>query len=257
MTEHLHVIKNDESPSPGEFVMTKTVTDITRSLKMAHDNCGSLTMIAGIPGAGKSWAVGNYYDDNETTRYHSMVAGEGKIWDVAVGLSSMLGLGAPNSRRMREERFRIGQSIGRGRLLVIDEAQYLANYNPRGGFNYDALEWLRAMAEESGLSVAFCGDLRLNDVTQAVPQLRRRILRPVIIRTVPKADVELVAKRHFVDDPVMVNALTAVAQQFGGLADVVNVLVHARRLGGQVVTAKTMQAAIHDLKLSSTRGHQQ
>lgn len=257
MADHLHVIKNESPPSVGGFVLTDTASDILRSLTMAHRNFGTLTMIAGVPGVGKSKAVQHYCRTHPQPRSvwtHKMVAGEGKIWDLSVGLMEVLDIGAPNSRRMREERFRIAEAIGVESLLIIDEAQYLANYNPRGGFNYDALEWLRALAEEGGFSVAFCGDLALHEVVQAVPQLRRRIIRPVVVRTLPKSDVAKVAKQHGVYGDVMVDALTAVARRYGGLADVVNVLRHAALLDGKAVSPKSLQAAIHDLKLAPTGG---
>lgn len=254
MTDHLRVIKDDVPAHVRTFAMTSTAADILRSFKMVQDDAGTLTMVAGIPGAGKSEAIKFHKATNADTLWHTMVAGEGKIWDVAAGLMEMLDMGAPNSRRMREERHRIAEAIGPHRLVVIDEAQYLSNYNPRGGFNFDAYEWLRALAEEGMFSIAFCGDLALVDAVNSVPQLRRRMVRPVIIRTVPKADVAKIAERWAISDPAMLDALAFIARRHGGIGDVVKVIQHAKRFSDKAISPESLMAAIHDLKLAPMGG---
>lgn len=250
MPEHLKVINDQARTYTRRYVRTDTAIDIQRSLQMAHDEPGTLTMIAGIPGAGKSETINHYCATQQNVVYHSMTAGEGKIWDLAVGLMETLSIGTPNSRRMREERHRIAEAVGAETLLIIDEAQYLSNYNPRGGFNYDAYEWLRAMAEEGHFSVTFCGDLALYEAINAVPQLRRRVIRPVIIRSVPKADAIAVARHLGVSDLSMLEALAQVAKRFGGIADVVKVIDHAKRFcTGDDIERTALSAAITDLKL--------
>ena len=255
MAEHLHIIKENNDPPPVGEVLTSTAKDIIRSLQHAKENSGSLTMIAGVPGSGKSHTVHRYCEMQRWQPiWHTMVAGEGKIYDLAVGLMDKLDMGTPNTRRMREERFRIAEAIGPERLVIIDEAQYLSNYNPRGGFNYDAYEWLRAVAEEGMFSVAFVGDMALVEDVNAVPQLRRRVIRPVIIRSVPKEDVTKVADSHGINDAGMHAALAAVAKRYGGLGDVVNVIRHARKFAGSPsVGPDHLSAAIHDLKLDGGR----
>lgn len=255
MAEHLRVIKENNVPPPEGDVLTETARDIIRSLQHAKENPGSLTMIAGVPGSGKSHTVCRYYQMNQWHPiWHTAVAGEGKIWDLAVSLMDILSLGKPNSCTMREDRFRIAEAIGPERLVIVDEAQYLSTFNPRGANNFDAFEWLRALAEEGAFSVAFVGDMALVDAINSVPQLRRRVIRPVVISTTPKSDVIDVACSFGVTDTNMHAALAAVAKRYGGLGDVVNIIRHARKFaGGRHVAFDHLSAAIHDLKLDGGR----
>lgn len=251
MAEHLRVINQNSEAPPEDDVLTETSRDIIRSLQHAKEDNGSLTMIAGVPGSGKSHTVRRYCELNDWSPiWHTAVAGEGKIWDLAVSLMDMLDLGKPNSATMRENRFQIAEAIGPERLVIIDEAQYLSNYNPRGANNFDAFEWLRALAEEGAFSVAFVGDMALVEAINSVPQLRRRVIRPVVISKVLKSDVVDVAHSFGVRDANMHAALAAVARRYGGLGDVVNVIKHARKFAGSHhVALDHLSAAIHDLKL--------
>ncbi|MBV2360987.1 AAA family ATPase [Thalassococcus sp. CAU 1522] len=252
MAEHLHIIKPPEARQAPGLVMTQTATDILRSVKLVADEPGTLTMVAGIPGCGKSETLLRFIQNNPEAIKLDIVAGEGRIWDLAAALMQHLEMGVPNSRRMREDRQRITEAIGFGRVLILDEAQYLANYNPRGGFNFDAYEWLRAMAEEGSFSVVFCGDLSLADAIGSVPQLRRRMVRPVEIRSIPKPDVAMFAASRGVTDSAVVDALAAMAKRHGGIGDVKRTLQHAEiRAEGRRIAAADVKAALLYLGLSA------
>lgn len=255
MAEHLHIINSPPPRHGPELVMTETATNILRSVKLVADEPGTLTMVAGIPGAGKSETLLRYVQNNPEAIKMDIVAGEGKIWDLAAAFMERFEMGVPNNRRMREERQRITEAIGAERVVIFDEAQYLATYNPRGGFNFDAFEWVRAMAEEGAFSVVFCGDLSLADTIGAVPQLRRRMVRPVVIRAVPKGDVVAFAADRGVTDATITDALAAMAKRHGGLADVKRTLDHAaQRAGDRRITAADVKAALLYLGLSAQGG---
>lgn len=135
-------------------------------------------------------------------------------------------------------------------MLIIDEAQYLVHRNPRGKDNWDALEWLRAMAEEGCFSLAFCGDTALLETADRLPQLWRRMIRRVIVKGVSKADVAALVERRGLDQEDIVDALYHVARRDGGLADVDNAIAHARLLsGGKMPTKAHLLAALEDLNL--------
>lgn len=179
------------------------------------------------------------------------VAGEASLLSVAFNLMRCLDLGEPNNCRMPTERLRIMEAIGPDAMLILDEAQNLAQAYPRGGANYDAFEWLRSLAEEGCFSLVLSGDLKLLDARDRLPQLRSRIRRPVVVRTVPKADVEALALHRGLSDLRALEALNMVARQHGALRDVDNVIDHARLFaGGGPVELAHVMAAIEDLKLT-------
>ncbi len=255
MAEHLHLIKPRSGQPPTGLVMTDTAADILRSVQLVAEEPGTLTMVAGIPGIGKSETILRYTQNNPETILLNIVAGEGRIWDLASAFMERLEMGVPNSRRLREDRQRIAEAIGPDRVVILDEAQYLATFNPRGGANFDAFEWVGAMAEEGCFSVVFCGDLALDKTISSVPQLRRRMVRPVVIRSVPKGDVVAFAASHGVTDPAMTDALVAVAKRLGGIADVKRALVHAaKRAGDNSIAPADLKAALLYLGLAPQGG---
>lgn len=168
MAEHLRVI-NKEPSRFDDLTMTETARDIIRTLDFILGKPGAITMIATIPGAGKSatitaydhWATHREGGDLSCTWLHTAVAGEGQIWNVTDALmNEFFGVDA-NSRRMRECRRKIAKYIGKGNMLIIDEAQYLEFRNPRGKNHSECFEWFRAMAVACDISIAFVGDLSL------------------------------------------------------------------------------------------------
>ncbi|MFK7753679.1 MAG: AAA family ATPase [Sedimentitalea sp.] len=162
----------------------ETAQDMLRSPTLIRKKPGCLTMIAAVPGAGKTQTIQPYVQETGAWIVHTATAGEGKIWDIVSALVEQLDMGGPNSRRLKEGRARIAAEIGE-RLLTIDEARYLAFKNPRFGTIYETYEWLRAMAEQGGFSISFCGDLALLKAVDYLLQLRRRRVRPVVVRAVP------------------------------------------------------------------------
>lgn len=161
-----------------------------------------------------------------------------------------LDLGAPNGRDLLGARRKIAEEIGPDGLLMIDEAQYLVQRNPRGKDSWDSLEWLRAMAEDGCFSLAFCGDLALQETATRLPQLWRRMRRRVIIKHVSKQDVTALVTSRGISDRNMIEVLFQVARRGGGLGDVDNAIDHARLLSGEAVPAGAyILAALEDLNL--------
>lgn len=254
-----------QAPSTDSFVMTESAQDMLRSLQLVRAAGNAITLIAAAPGTGKTQALKHFAISQNAEkidpdgRYvadkvflHTAVAGEGTPWGLAGQLMQAWNLGEPNSRRLTETRQLIGRCVGKGGLLMIDEAQYLVQRNARGKDTWDSLEWLRAMAEEGEFSVAYCGDLALLDTANHLPQLWRRMRRRVVIRYVSKQDVvALVANRGIVE-PSLVEVLFRVARRGGGLGDVDNAIDHARLLSRQDVPGPAfIMAALEDLNLLS------
>ena len=215
-------------------------------------------MISAVPGTRKTQAL-KYFKNSvmPQARIHTAVAGEGTPWGVACQLMELLEIGVPNSRDLLGSRRRISEEIGDGGVLMVDEAQHLVQRNPRGKDNWDALEWLRTMAEEGFFSLVFCGDLGLLETAHRLPQLWRRMRRRVIIKSVAKADVETLCMKRGISNVSLTAIFFHVARRGGGLGDVDNAISHARLLsGGEPLDKAHVMAALEDLKLAPKGGLQ-
>ena len=240
-----------QAPALGGFVMTESAQEMLRSLQLVSSSGDAITLIAAAPGTGKTQALRQFKRTQRPDAiFHAAIAGEGTPWGVACQLMELLDLGQPNSRNLLESRRRIAEDIGPDGLLIVDEAQYLVQRNPRGKDSWDALEWLRAMAEDGCFSLAFCGDLALLDTAVRLPQLWRRMRRRVVIKNVSKEDVTAFASSRGIADRNIIELLYQVARRGGGLGDVDNTIIHARLLSGQDIPAGTyIMAALEDLNL--------
>lgn len=214
-----------------------------------------MTMIAGAPGTGKTATITHYLQSASRSYLVEAVSGEGGIWSAATLIFKALDLGEPNSRNLQGDRQKIADAIGADGLLVIDEAQNLIQRNTRGKDNTEAFEWLRNISEMGCFSIAFVGDLSLSEVVEKLPQFKRPLRRPIIVRRVSKSDVEAVAGRSGFFDPAVIDVLFSMAKRGGGLGDVANVLAHAALFSaGAKVEGFHIIAAIEDPQLSPKGG---
>lgn len=150
---------------------------------------------------------------------------------------------------------KFASAIGRDRMLIVDEAQYLDQKNRRTGKTGEALEWLRGMAETGGFPVVLCGDLNLVPAVASMTQLQSRMRRPVIIDGVAAKDVEALATGTGLEGPEAIKALTAVAGQRGGLRNVENVIRLAGLFAGSEAPGLShLKAAILDMRLAPKGG---
>lgn len=231
MAEIFEFAKANPAPSSARgFVMTESAENMQRSLQLVSAEAGgAITLIAAAPGTGKTEALLHFLQNRRNDAiFVTAVAGEGTPWGVACQLMELLDLGQPNSRNLLATRRMVAEEIGPDGLLLVDEAQYLVQRNPRGKDNWDALEWLRAMSEEGCFSLAFCGDLALLDTAAKLPQLWRRMRRRVVIKAVSKSDVQALCAARGLYSAEIVEVLYRVARRGGSLGDVANVITHAR-----------------------------
>lgn len=233
----------------GGYVDTPTGRDMRRALDLARSKPGpAMTMIAGAPGVGKTRTVQEFCaSEGYNAIYLCVARGEGKPSGIAHNILAMFGVMA-NGLSLSQMRGTVAQYIGHGRVLVVDEAQHLTD---------DGIEWLRGAAEAGGFDIVFAGDLALERRVSGLPQLQRRMLRPVIVTRVSKADVEaFVAESAFAGSFAAVDALHAVAGVRGGnLGNVENVLRLAELFaGGNSPTVDHLRAAILDMKLAPKGG---
>lgn len=153
------------------FVETKSASAMLLALRRARAKA-KITMISGAPGIGKSATIQHF---KRTYAQDAIIfqatAAEGGAWNLACALFSIVGLGIPNARDLPRARENLADAIGQSGFLIIDEAQYLVQRNPRGRDHPDCLEWVRSMSENGGFGLPFVGDLKLDEIILDLPQL--------------------------------------------------------------------------------------
>ncbi len=188
-----------------------------------------MTLIAGAPGIGKTEALWQYFNQyRDSTHLYKAVSGEGGVFNLAGGLCALLEMPRPKSTDLADARRRIAEEIGDRSLLIIDEAQYLVQRNPKGRDNPEALDWVRGVAEDGCFGVALVGDLALRDAVREMPQLDRRTHPRVVVEYVPPVDVQALCAARGLTDAKIVEALARKARRLGGLGYVSEVLGDAR-----------------------------
>jgi len=237
-------------PVPGQFIETETAADILHSLEVVYKGPGEYVgLICGAPGIGKSETIWRFKHKAGNVFIHKAVQGEGGVWNLANELCRILDIEEPNGRRLPEERRRIAEAFGAGSMLIVDGSQYLVQRNTRGKDDWQAFEWLRGMAEDGALSLAFCGDLRMRKLEEISPPLWRRMRRRCVVSRAPKADVQALAGQWGIYDLKAVDVLFAASRK-GGLGDVVNLCREARNMAGKTaISLDHILAALEDLKL--------
>lgn len=251
MAEVVQIAKPDAGgasalPAQGEFILTEAASDILRSLALVHEGAAArFTLVAGAPGVGKTMAVKRFAEREARADRVEFKSGEGKPTDVSeVLFQRFLHWQEPNGKSLPRRRELLVEACRAIRLILADEAQHLTA---------EGIEWLRGFAEDAGVSVAFVGDLRLDQLARSIPQISSRIVRPVVLKKVSARDVQaLAATRSLLPAgvPAILRALEAAAEKGGRLRNVDNVLHLAGLFAGSgPITAEHVRAAIVDLKL--------
>ncbi|MDA7427905.1 AAA family ATPase [Primorskyibacter aestuariivivens] len=258
MTQHLRIANTGVIRREiTDWAETEAARDILRSLDLVRAaDRPALTMIAGAPGIGKTTAIKRFCETlGHDAIYIQAARGEGTAWNFAKSLASLWGYAAPQFNCHAEAREKLAYMIGRGRVLVVDEAQYLDQRNGKTGKCGEAFEWLRATAEQGAFHTVFCGDLDLPRAIATMPQLQSRLLRPVVLKQVSRADVAAMVEGTAFAQPAALDALHAVARLKGGLRNVERVTACALDFAGRdAPTLAHVKAAIVDMKLASERG---
>lgn len=258
MAQHLRIANTGVvHRQVGEWAETETAQDIRRSLEMVWTaDRPSMTMIAGGPGIGKTTAIRHFCDSlGHDAIYIQAARGEGTAWNFAHALANLWGHFRPTFNCLSEARDKIAQIIGGSSVLVVDEAQYLHQRNGKTGQTGEAFEWVRAAADTAGFDVVFCGDLNLPNAINAMPQLRSRMMRPVVIKQVSKADVAAIVEGTPFATRKAIDVLFLIAKLHGGLRNVENVIRLASLFAGNGYPGiEHLTAAIEDMKLSPKGG---
>lgn len=242
----------------GDWADTKTALDIQRSLDLVRaSEKPAITMVAGAPGVGKTTAVQQFCKSlGHNAIYIQAARGEGTAWNFAHAFANLWPYHIrPSFNCQSEAREKLADFMGPDTTLVIDEAQYLNQRNPKTRLTGEAFEWLRATAEKGGFDLIFCGDLDLPLAIEAMPQLQSRLMRPVVIRQVCRADIVAIVEGTTFADARSIDALHAIAKMRGGLRNVENVTRIAQLFAGHGTPShEHLKAAIVDMKLSPKGG---
>ncbi|WP_457650340.1 AAA family ATPase [Profundibacter sp.] len=236
----------------GDWAETETAIDIRRSLEMVWTaERPSMTMISGGPGIGKTTAIQQFCDSlGHDAIYIQAARGEGTAWNFAHALANLWGYAKPTFNCLSEARDKIAKSIGKPRVLIVDEAQYLHQRNGKTGQTGEAFEWVRATADTGGFDVVFCGDLNLPNAINAMPQLQSRMMRPVVIKQASRADVAAIVEGTAFATEKAIEVLFLIAKMHGGLRNVENVIRLALLFAGSGhPRPEHLTAAIADMKL--------
>jgi hypothetical protein len=246
MAEILQLANAKARPSRmRSYIETPTALDMQRSLDLVRAMPeAAITMISGAPGVGKTSVLTAFCaDEGHDALLLPVARGEGTPPSIARNILSMFRIKA-NGLALDQMRELVEQYIGRGRALVIDEAQYVSR---------DGLEWLRSTSEAGGFDLIFAGDLSLNGTATMLPQFYRRIVRPVVIEGACRGDIEALLEGGPFDrnDLAIDTLLLAARTRDGNLGNVANALRHAKLLAGaDAMTLAHLKAAVVDLKLA-------
>lgn len=258
MAQHLRIANTGSATrSLDDFTETQTSKDIWRSLDMVRSiNGTAMTMISGAPGVGKTLTVKQFCRSlGHDAIYMQAAKGEGTAWNFAIALAGGWGYHFPHFNTLAQARQTFTSYIGKGSLVVIDEAQYLNQRNARNGLVGEAYEWFRGVAEDGRFDVVFCGDLTLASAIQSFPQLNSRMRRPIVIKAATENDVKAVAGGSGFESRATIRVLHAVAVLPGGLRNVENVLRTAIAFAGsEQPNQMHLKAAVVDMKLSPKGG---
>lgn len=230
------------------YISTPTGRNMRRALDMVRNDPGAaMTMISGSLGVGKTQELHELcFAEGYQAVYVSVARGEGNPANIAANVMAMFGV-QTNGKSLSLMRTLLEQYIGEGRVLLVDEAQYLTDAG---------LEWLRAASENGQFDLIFAGDTSLEPRIRNLPQLYRRMLRPVVVHGISRADVEaFVAASAYAQEPEAVDLLLAVAKvRRGNFGNIENVLRLASLFAGDGTSnLEHLKAAISDLHLQKWR----
>lgn len=214
---------------PANFIDTTTAKRVMQGLAFAQ-TAGTMALVYGAPGVGKSRAIAEYASQHEHVWVATISPSGSGILPALEAVAEACGVDAAAGSGARRLARTIGARVsGLSGLLIIDEAQHLS---------LAALEELRSIHDACGVGLALAGNeivyTRLTGGARAAhfAQLFSRVGMRVHVRTPESMDVEKVAARFGVAEERSVALLVRVSQRPGALRGVIQILRAATRGGG-------------------------
>ena len=252
MPDHLRLAKTDAPPAarpadPPGFVETPTARDVLASVRLVHAAPGfDMTMIAGDAGWGKTATLEHFVETEAGAVHLPIVPGWEKPSDMIHMLWPLYQGPRNGGESLVSLRDRLVEFLGGQRLfLIFDEAQHAGR---------TGLDWLRMVGEEAQVGMVFAGSRELYGLVKTMPQFHSRLTRPIVFRRGQPDDVAAIARAHGFADAETISDLADVAEQPGGLRNVVKVMALARLYEGDgPATAKHISAAMAKMNLKPRR----
>lgn len=234
--------KKKAAPTAPDFAETSLSRLMEASIAYAHVQ-GLETVIYGDAGVGKTTAAKAYAERERLATY--IVARPdcsgytGVMWLVA----KAFGIRERITRNITDAF--IERMQGSGRVLIVDEAQFLNN---------SALNQLRSLSDLCGIGIVLIGNESLYDKTlgkgvKDMDQLRSRVCIPVPVRKgdITYEDIRNVFGKYDIGEDVL-KLLYGVSSQHSGLRSAVYVYIQTAA-SKEGITAKEMAKVIRFLKM--------
>ncbi len=235
-------------PEPANFVKTSVAEHVLNVLSTTQ-RARLIVSIEGPPGVGKSTAAQHYAAGSNTVWYFAVrrdTSSTGSLFRelsaAFTGISDQRS--TDNFRSLAMAARWASDREGIKPLLILDEAQNL---------NADALEMLRALYDEGGLSLALVGNHTFADrfnrerkALTASPQFRSRLNITVDLQAVEAADAAAVALAHGITDAALIKQLGQIARGPRGL----RIIEGVSRLGAELCQTGNPDPADHRAALA-------
>jgi DNA transposition AAA+ family ATPase len=218
------------------FVETSVVRDIFKTIDLARE-LKQNAAIVGVPGGGKTRALGAYRSQREGAYLMTTTAVTGNaLRDLLRELAEVISIHASGSiADMQRQMFAYDLT---GRVLIIDEAQNL---------KLQAFRELLHLHDFTGLCLIFCGNeevlKRANTNKGAFAQISRRVKLRAEINNILDDDADRIASAFGVEGMDAYKLVRALGHAYH-TDGVVSVLEIARRfVGGKTIKATDIRRA--------------
>lgn len=216
------------TPREPDYVETSVSKTVINAITYARLR-GSIAVVYGDAGVGKSWAIRKYAEENSLAVCITCSAAYSGMGGVTELIEEQLGIRERVTRKAM--RAIVEKLKGSGRVLVIDEAQHLT---------YKAIDYIRCIGDEAKIGIAFVGNDKIHktivgDKSEDFSQLFSRMGMPreLRARNICREDVEKIFGPYGLEKGV-IDLLHGVSRTPYGIRGAVNVFINAAAVFEQV-----------------------
>jgi DNA transposition AAA+ family ATPase len=217
------IVPEADNPAIARFFQGPSASQVQMVLAYCKAQ-GTMGLVAGGPGVGKTTTAKNFAARYQETRYFAAHPSASTVYQALRGLATVLGIACRSGQSSFDLWGEIcRQLVGEAILVIIDEAQHL---------KIAALEAVRSIHDETGVGLVLMGDLDLHRHIVLRPQLHSRVSARCQITAPVDRDADCLAKAWNVEsNATILTLLQRIARKSGGL-----------RLANQVIRYATMLA---------------
>lgn len=224
------------APQAPGFVMTSVSKRIMDTMEYCH-LLGKTGIAYGDAGVGKTMSIMEY----KKLHPESIVITGNPVFSSISGINDLLceqmGIREKNAKRICMEI--ISRLKGSGRLLIVDEAQYLTK---------KALEYIKCIGDGSGVGICLVGNEEIISKVKGTgksdfAQLFSRVFsRAVLTHDIKESDIELIFKSSGLDKETL-DFLYKISQTKYGVRGAVNIYIAAVAFFGKVNRLSAIKVA--------------